>query len=39
MEQLARNLEIAAEVCDDNSSEGVAARLRNAANHVRSDSG
>ena len=39
VEQLARNLEIAAEVCDGQLSEAVAARLRNAANHVRSDSG
>jgi hypothetical protein len=39
VEQLARNLEIAAEVCDQQLSDAVAARLRNAANHVRSDSG
>ena len=39
VEQLARNLEIAAEVCDEQLSDAVAARLRNAANHVRSDSG
>ena len=39
LEQLARNLEIAAEVCEKQLSEEVAARLRNAATHVRSDSG
>ena len=39
VEQLARNLEIAAEVCDEQLSDAVAARLRNAANHVRSDGG
>ena len=39
VEQLARNLELAADVCAGDSSEGVAARLRNAASHVRSDGG
>jgi hypothetical protein len=39
VEQLARNLEIAAVVCEKQLSEEVAARLRNAATHVRSDSG
>jgi hypothetical protein len=39
VEQLARNLEIAADVCEEQLSEAVAARLRNAATHVRSDSG
>jgi hypothetical protein len=39
LEQLARNLELAAEVCEEQLSEEVAARLRNAATHVRSDSG
>ena len=39
VEQLARNLEIAAEVCDEQLSDAVAARLRNAANHLRSDGG
>ena len=39
VEQLARNLELAADVCDEQLSDAVAARLRNAANHVRSDGG
>jgi len=39
VEQLARNLELAADVCEEQLSEAVAARLRNAATHVRSDSG
>ena len=39
LEQLARNLELAAEVCDEQLSEAVAARLRAAATLVRSDGG
>jgi hypothetical protein len=39
LEQLARNLELAADVCAAQLSEAVAARLRNAATHVRSDGG
>ena len=39
VEQLARNLELAADVCAGELSEGVAARLRNAASLVRSDGG
>jgi hypothetical protein len=37
--QLARNLELAADVCAGGLDEGVAARLRNAATLVRSDGG
>ena len=39
LEQLARNLELAADVCDEQLSEAVAARLRAAATLVRSDGG
>ena len=39
VEQLARNLELAADVCAGELGEGVAARLRNAASLVRSDGG
>jgi hypothetical protein len=39
VEQLARNLELAAGVCAAELGEGVAARLRNAASLVRSDGG
>jgi hypothetical protein len=39
VEQLARNLELAADVCAGELGDGVAARLRNAASHVRSDGG
>ena len=37
VEQLARNLELAADVCADGLDEAVAARLRDAATLVRSD--
>ena len=39
LEQLARNLELAADVCGERLSEAVAARLRDAATLVRSDGG
>lgn len=39
LEQLARNLELAADVCAETISDAVAARLRNAATLVRSDGG
>ena len=39
VEQLARNLELAADVCAGELGEGVAARLRSAASLVRSDRG
>ena len=39
LEQLARNLELAADVCAEQLDETVAARLRNAATLVRSDGG
>jgi hypothetical protein len=39
LEQLARNLELAADVCAETIGDAVAARLRNAATHVRSDGG
>jgi hypothetical protein len=39
LEQLARNLELAADVCADELDQAVAARLRNAAPMVRSDGG
>jgi hypothetical protein len=39
VEQLARNLELAADVCAEQLDATVAARLRNAATLVRSDGG